>query len=680
MIEAVATRARRDAAVLAGLVAGTILLLRAPLDVGPRDAGELTAAGWSLGVGHPTGSPFSTILQHLVGLIPLGAVPLRQGVLMVAATALAIGCGVVVTRAGQPRARWPIVAPLVVASVALAPTIMRAGTMTEVYATSLALIAAAWAIVERRDRGASFALGALAGLGAASHVTARLLVPLVAAAHVASAVPRGARRRAVIAALSGFAVTAPLVLYVPAAASRGPALDWGDARTVRGFVRHFFATDIRETFATRTVPSRALDDARALFETTLLDLGAPLLALGIAGLVVTLSRAVRARTLDARAVVAIAILLDSAYAVLVHPMGILDRQVGHVALLGLAILGAWIVAGIEARGRMLAAAALAVGTFAGFAPRAIDELRGPDDRFVPELWTVPGALARVPPRALVVCDSDDACGGAFEAQIVEGARPDVTVVPRSFAEHGSLLSPRLAGVDATIARALSAKDRPLLVQGGGEPYPFFAALDGVAAPLLRPGAPLDPGPRAFALLTARIASICGPALDACPPLTRGLLAQSAIGPAHALLAAGRFAEADALATVGLRLDDGMAALWTNRAVVRATVGRLEDALRDAERAVALDPTRVPALANLATYQAQLGRVDDARATTARLTAACTRCLAGRLLSAALDVRGGAPSEVLDALGPEALAKGRKEAWCRAYAVAAVAPPPSCAVR
>ncbi|MGZ3453380.1 MAG: protein O-mannosyl-transferase family [Polyangiales bacterium] len=646
---------RERAAVTAGIVTTALLALRAPLDLGPRDTGELSAAGWTLGVGHPTGAPLSMVLQQLASRVPLGTIAFRQGLLMAAATGLAVACGVWVALSSEKsteKTRVIAVAACVVACV-LGPTLLRAGTMTEVYATSLALVAGAWALFDEETPRASFALGALAGLGASAHVSARVLVPLVLVMHLA----RVRRRANVIASAVAFASVLPLVLYVPFAASRRPALSWGDARTAKAFLRHFLASDVRETFAARTASGHFGADARALFETTLLDLGVPLLSIAVVGLVLVLAR----KKVDAKAAVAVCVLLDLAYAAAINPMGIVDRQVGHVALLGLAILAA------DAVERVPAVAIVAV---LGVGPRLYQELRGDEGRFVPETWTVPGALARVPPRALVVCDGDDLCGGALYAQLVEGARPDVVVVPRSFAERGVLLSPRLEGIDRTIAAALDG-ERPVLVDAGASPYPFPTALD-PATPLVR-AASKAPIFDAFARMASLDRSLCE---SGCTPLTRRFLAQAHIGPIGPAFASGNAAEAEALATAGLALDPNSAALWNDRAVARATLGRFDAAVEDARRSVELDPTRVPALTNLVFYEAALGRTDAAQSALIRLEKQCKGCLTARILQAGMD--GPAALAPLEA---EAKSKGKHDAWCRAFSLPPTrdkaAPPPSC---
>jgi hypothetical protein len=647
---------RGRGAVSAGVVATALLALRAPVDLGPRDTGELSAAAFTLGVGHPTGAPLSMVLQQLASRVPLGTVAFRQGLLMAAATGFAVACAAWVALARETRRAHAVAMCAAIAACALGPTLLRAGTMTEVYATSLALVALSWALFDEESPRASFALGAMAGLGASAHVSARVLVPMVLAMHLF----RVRRRANVVTSAVGFASTLPLVLCVPFAASRRPALSWGDARTPQAFFRHFMASDVRETFAARTSSGHVLEDARALFDTTLLDLGVPLLSLGAIGLVVV---ATTKKRLDARAAIALSVMVDLAYAAIVNPMGIVDRQVGHVALLGLGILAC---AAIERMPSPSVAALVATIAVLGVAPRLSAELAGDEGRLVPELWTVPGALSRAPPRAIVVCDGDDLCGGALYAQLVEGARPDVLVVPRSFAERGALLSPRLEGVDRVIARALEG-ERPVLVDAGASGYPFHLALD-PATPLVR-AARIGPVFDAAARMAKLDESLCR---DGCTPLARKLLAQAHLGPLRPSLSAGRADLAEALATSGLALDPSSAALWTDRAVVRATLGRLDAAAADARRAVELDPTRVPALANLVHYEAALGHDDAARRTLDRLEKQCNGCITARILRAGLT-----GTEALSGLEAEASSKGKRDAWCRAFALARSPAPASC---
>jgi hypothetical protein len=665
------------AAVVAGIATALVLALRAPIDVGPRDAGELGAAAAVLGVSHPTGAPFAMMIAHAATFLPLGTVAFRQSLAMAACMGIAVACAVAVA---LRRARGPsaAAAAIVVAAIALAPTQLRAGTMMEVYAPSLMLVSAAWLC---RERGWLLALGALCGLSLSAHVTARALVPVIAlTALLPPTIARRSLKPWLAPVVAGLAL-APLILEVPFAALRSPAIGWGDPRTPGAFFRHFFASDLRATFVDRTTAGHRLDDARALFAITVRDAGVPLLLLAVVGSVLAVAIAVRERRATLATVLGCT-LLDLGYSLFVNPMGIIDRQVGHVALLGFAILaGAAVDTLASARDakRTVAAFACAGAALLGLAPRLASELAGSEARFVAETWTVPGALARVPPRALVICGTDDLCGGALYAQLVEGARPDVDVVPGTFVGRPGYLARRLAGVPEALRDALAHGSRALMVDAGGdEPLPYATQTDD-AAPLVR--ARLRDVPPPSARVTSRMLqldrALCGDALADCTPLTHGLLAQAHLGSLRPLIASGRLDEAVVLASAATLLDVGQAAAWNDLAVAHAGQGRLAEAVVDLDRALAADPKREVPLGNRVLYLMQLDRLVEAREAQQRYAKACGACLGARIYGAALDVREGRGSGALDALGQEAGQHGRVDAWCRGYVVARLTPPPRC---
>lgn len=653
------------AAVVAFVVAAVALSIRVPVDVGPRDTGELTAASFVLGVSHPTGSPLCLLLEGLGTALPLGTVVFRHGVVMALATGLAaalLAGAMVDDERSRPRAEAAIGA--LVGAAVVAPTLLRAGTMTEVYAPTALLVAATVAVAASPSPRLAL-LGALVGLSLAAHPTARLFVPLAALAPmVRGLAARGPR--ALAAPTAAFAVTAPLALYVPVAALRGPPISWGDPRTPSAFFRHFWASDLRATFAART-EGHALADAAAYATTTLLDLGVPLLSLGLAGLVLGARRGGTAR------IVAALVLADVVYAVKVNPMGIVDRQVGHVALLGLAALAVVPLAALARRGtagRAALVSVLALTGGVGVLARAAPELVGDEGALVARVFSVPGALARLPPRAILICDGDDTCGGLLYAQLVEGARPDVGVLPRVFADRPTYLATRLGVVRDALDRALSAKDRAVFVQGGDKPYPFATAAT-VGLPFLEVAPPRRVDAHGPLLRLDRSLAAVG-----LPPLSRWVLAQAHLGPVSATMASGDFAQAEAIASLGLTLDPSIPALWNNRAVARASLGALPLALDDVDEALRLDPTRVPALVNRAAWLLGAGDVGRAGPAIATLAARCHDCAQARILGAALAVREGrATAAALAALTKERAA--RPDLWCRAHGLAGLPPPPDC---
>jgi hypothetical protein len=645
-----------------GWSVAALLALAVPIDVGPRDDGELSSAAWVLGVAHPSGAPVSIAFASLFARLPLGTIAYRQGLAMAVAMAVAVAffADVIVQQARGLR-RW--LAAAIVGAVALAPTLLRAGTMTEVYAPTLALCAVAFWLEARAAAGAPmrarhlFAIGALVGLALGAHAVARLLVPVALVAPTL----RALRTRGLAATcghgLVGFASSVPMVGWVPIAARRLPPVSFGDPRTLRTFFRHFMAIDVQAAFATRTAEADRLRDARELLQTTIADAGVAIPVLALVGAVV----AWRARRRGVATLVAI-VAIEVAYSIRINPMGIVDRQVGHALLVALAGLAAFAV--VEVRSS-LAAFALTLAALCAIGLRAAPELRGTDGRFVAEVWTIPGALSRVPAGAVVVCDGDDHCGGALYAQVCEGARPDVVIVPRSLIGTPSFFGPRMAAAVRELERALAADDRPILVEGGGDAaYPRPTFVD-PARPLLRLGHPTglaDVAPSMLALDRA----MCGERRDRCPPLTTGLLAQAHLGPIQSEVRA-QTDGADALIDAALSLDPTMSALWTARSVRRATRGDLDGAIDDARTAIAFDGARVTPRANL--VQWLFLRERDAEATEALdgLAARCRGCLSARILRAAARARQDGDLAPLDALEHESAAK--HELWCRAFAIA-----------
>jgi hypothetical protein len=142
------------------------------------DSGELTTAGFTLGVSHPPGQPLFTMLAKVASFVPVGEVAFRVNVLSSVAAAIAV--------LGAMRlARELIDRPGELATdatawtcglyVALSPLVREQALRAEVYAPALALLtwSAAYSIrfVRRDARAGSAALVAalLAALAAALH-------------------------------------------------------------------------------------------------------------------------------------------------------------------------------------------------------------------------------------------------------------------------------------------------------------------------------------------------------------------------------------------------------------------------------------------------------------------------------------------------------------------------------
>jgi hypothetical protein len=73
------------------------------------DAGELAAAAWGLGIGHPTGYPLWTLLANLFGALPLGTYAFRLALLSWVSWALAIALlGDALSRRGEEGEEAPL--------------------------------------------------------------------------------------------------------------------------------------------------------------------------------------------------------------------------------------------------------------------------------------------------------------------------------------------------------------------------------------------------------------------------------------------------------------------------------------------------------------------------------------------------------------------------------------------
>lgn len=429
--------------VLAALALGWAALS----DMGFRDSGELGTAGFGLGVPHPTGFAVDVLLLRAASLVPLGSVAFRQNLCVALEAALAVAllaglCDRLALRlgVGDARARFTGAA---VAAAALLSWLTFLGTALGVEVYSLALAATALA-ARYAERGGAAAGGvcAVIGLGLGLHVTAGFCAVLLLASALAARPSRSWLR--FIGARAPAALSAALVVaYLPLASLRDPALDWGDPQTFSRLLAHLSAARIRDAYAADMLAS----DPRASLEVIaqLLELW-PILPLALLAVALGLRRAPAAVLVPALLLAA-----DLAYAVWINPMGAVDRQVGHVAGSVLALLagiGAALLFAPALRSRVAAAAA-AIGACALGAglwlrvPRA--ELG--DGYAATELFGSGGPLAALPPRALLVCQSDDACAGGLFALHVERVRPDVEVLPAQHLWDRTVLR-RLRGVPA----------------------------------------------------------------------------------------------------------------------------------------------------------------------------------------------------------------------------------------
>lgn len=617
-------------------LSGALLLWHAGPSAALSDGGELSAAAAQLDVAHPTGFAVDLVLARALMLLPLGDLAHRANLCVALEGALALALlSSVLERllrergALTPRAAWLLA--LLPLALCASPTVLRGATAMEVYASSLAVSAGALALAlacEERPWGLAL-LGALGGLSVGMHTNARLSSFLCALAVGLSL--RGARAR--LAASLRVAVLglggAAVALYLPAASRAQRYLDWGDPETPAALWRHLTGARIREAFSGRMLVAwRVPEDLARALRVTREDLGLPLLLLAAGGALLAL------RQRGARLVLALG-LADLAYAVLLNPMGIADRQVLFVfegcacVLAGLAVERAASALGARAGERTaelttgLAALFLLASSAARFDARAAARA---DSWTSAELFGGGGALASVPLRGVLLCEGDNLCGGVAYAQSVEGERPDVSALPRQHARY------------ATVWRRLRA-------EALGAPVPEVSASPEGTLGLRRlrallraygPRVRWEPGDRAEArVLRVRLALAEVPVLQRVTPdgdprgstaeaMTAWLLARVSEGngarraaapvlvSAGLTLAAARGVDAaEPLWRAALGLDPESPGALTDLAVVAAAHERYAEAEALLRAALRSDPDREVAWSNLALYARARG--DEAEA-------------------------------------------------------------------
>ncbi len=421
---------------------------------GFRDSAELGAAAQSLGVAHPTGFPWDMLILRVGGFLPIGSVAFRQNLvtLILSSAALCTLVGVIARlrdsadreavadrnavtdqnavpgRGGDSAGSLAIVVGSVIGVATLFgwSTFRQSAFHVEVYAGALLLVGFG-ALESLRHQPRPGMLSLLFGLSLGAHVVARLaLAPLLLCAMWPR---RSVRMFAVCAA--GTAVGALTLTYIPLASAADPPLDWGDPDSWGRFFDHVFASRIRAAYAGQMGQFNQDSASTMMMQLSELWLTVPLWLVSGAWL---MTRAPRRMGMVAGLAA-----FDIAYALFINPMGVEDRQVGHLAGSALAVLaglgGALCVDAVRAGATQSARvggsvlAVVCAGAIAWEAGRQISRRESGDHSAAVELLGLGGPLVRMPARGVVVCRSDDVCAGALFARYGLGIRPDVDVVP-----------------------------------------------------------------------------------------------------------------------------------------------------------------------------------------------------------------------------------------------------------
>ena len=625
---------RRSFPAILFVASGSVYAWLVPLAPGYGDAAEVGAAAQGLGVPHPTGFPLDVLLLRLGAYLPLGSISFRQNLVVGLISALCLATLAelsrrVARRLGADAASAAVGGVLSAVALGSWATFLGTGLSVEVYSTALALVLLA-GLESSRTRPRLAVLAALIGLSLAAHVSARVgLAPL----GLIVLLGRGRRRlgsRFLVAALM-IVVLGALVVYLPLAASANPPLAWGDPQTLGRLWGHLSAERIRSAYhgAMWSVDGAAL--GRLLAQLAELGLFAIPAVIGLRALL----RSRRGAGLLLSSVFA----LDLAYASFSNPMGIVDRQVGHLAgacLCFAAGLGVAELLGRLAPERVARKVGLVfVALLAVLAVLAAPQTLAQDGNAESELLGSGGSLVQLPPRAVFVCHSDDACAGAFFARYAEGSRPDLSVVAAQhlwepverrrlgagFREFGDLAGVRpSSGSDRAelaarvLASLAAATTRPVFFEAApdGAPANAFVACE-IAPFLCRAGGPrvAFPPERALSSLDRMLAARLG-RQSPVQPLARGAYARAAGSVGKGLLAAGAPMLASLAFERAVALDPTRAAGFTNLGVARASAGDMAGALQATAQALRLDPAHSLAWLNRARFQAASGQMEAAR--------------------------------------------------------------------
>jgi Protein O-mannosyl-transferase TMEM260-like len=259
------------------------------------DSGELIVAAYGLGVAHPPGTPLWVMLAHLASLVPVGNVAARINfssavfaalacamlTLVVAELIVTASCFAAPRRTKKPARQGRnidgsnaggllIFAPAVGAGLLMAfsRTLWAYATITEVYTLNALLVLLVFFLVVRWRRriietrtdssvavathdtwiyAAAFVFGLAMGV---HHVTVALTLPAIAVVvYRTEGLKFFASRRLLYTALISIG---PLILvysYLPWAASRSPAINWGNPRSLQEIWWHITARQYRVFFS-----------------------------------------------------------------------------------------------------------------------------------------------------------------------------------------------------------------------------------------------------------------------------------------------------------------------------------------------------------------------------------------------------------------------------------------------
>lgn len=429
---------------MAGIVVLTLVasiyLLTAARDIVLGDNPELITVALTLGVAHAPGYPLLTMAAHPFSLMPFGTEPFRLNLFSVCCGVATAGMTYQVSRHLTGGLVGPAAAVLLLAFNPIVWTwslVLEAFPLNNLLAATLIFCLVVWH--QRPGRMEWFVAAAfIGGLGVSNHHTIVLLGPAVLWMMWCHRAELLGRPAVIPIAITAFFLGLLPYLYIPWAASHHPAMNWGDVSTLGDFISVFTRADYGSV-QLRPWASMETD-----------SLGDRLLALGssfsVPEAVLILLGAFKAyknhRTYFWFTLLAFLIsgpafsAYANAYPSSPVELWVLERffLLPHVIVAPLVAFGVWMWADLLARSLVrhrphlavpVVASCVAIATLGAIISNyaRVDQSQNTTARLYAE-----DILASLLPNSLLLVEGDAQIFPLAYLQLVEGRRPDVTLV------------------------------------------------------------------------------------------------------------------------------------------------------------------------------------------------------------------------------------------------------------
>jgi len=415
-----------------------------------HDAGELTAAAWTLGLAHPPGAPLYMVLAKVfMTLVPYGHIAWRANLL---SALLAVALFVLLTSWAERRGLGAFGAIITGAVAALAPTLWSQALMAEVYTLQALLLAGVFMSLDLETRPEITAL--LWGLLLSCHIGLAPLTPMVL---VLLVLPHsGWKTRLQILIRVTIATGLPLLLYayIPLRSMADPAINWSSPKTLKELWWYLSNANVRArsfSLPLAAYLARAGEFGLILFRNAHLAL-----VPSVIGLVISQRRRTAFLALSV-------ILFDAAFVVLLDTAPLESEAYGIPAIVSLVIL---VGLGLEVLGRRpqmrRALMILMVGAMALSSWRARGQLDLSHSFVVRD--TTEAILSQTPDGAVLFTQEDNTTFPLAYLMAIEGARPDLEVFDRAGNLFQSPYDQPLHRIQGDLAAFRKEQEEPLVTE------------------------------------------------------------------------------------------------------------------------------------------------------------------------------------------------------------------------